>query len=138
VRRRLFTFFSALSLLLCVAVWMLLPKLWSESPMTRRMNPDRLPDAYRPFLPLFEKWGDVRSDSTRYELLDRAMDDPAEMRELQDWHEKLSKADLTGTGEWMDGPISPLNENYERAKVYFTFLLMYGELDINGGKQPTE
>ncbi len=52
------------------------------------------------------------------------------MQELKDWHDKLSEADLSTCQDWMDGPISPLAENYERAKVRFTYLLLYGELEI--------
>ena len=98
--------------------------------MKRCMDPAKLPTLLRPFLPLFEKWGDVRSDTTRYALLHRALGDPAEMQELRDWHVKWSRTDLSACQEWLNGPISPLDENYERAKVYFTTLLMYGELEI--------
>jgi len=94
------------------------------------MDPTKLPDPLLPFLPLFEKWGDVSSDTTRYALIDRALNNPAEMQELQDWHAKLSQADLSSCQQWLDGPISPLEEKYEQAKVHFTYLLLYGELEI--------
>ena len=55
----------------------------------------------------------------------------AELAELKDWHAKLSRVDPAGWEDWFGGPISPLDENYERAKVYFTDLLMYGELEID-------
>jgi hypothetical protein len=62
--------------------------------------------------------------------MDRALADPAEMQELRDWHAKLSALDLSNCRDWENGPISPLDQNYERAKVYFTYLLLYGELEI--------
>ena len=96
----------------------------------RRMDPAKLPESLRPFIAMYEKWGDVRSDTTRYALLDLALAEPAEMAELKSWHQKLSLVDPASYENWMGGPISPLEENYERAKVYFTDLLMYGELEI--------
>jgi hypothetical protein len=94
------------------------------------MDPARVPEPLRPFVPLFEKWGDVRGDTTRYALMDQALADPAEMQELRDFHARLTRVDLGPCQEWLKGPISPLRRNYERAKIYFTFLLMYGELEI--------
>jgi len=95
------------------------------------MDATNLPEPLRPFLPLFEKWGDIRGDFSRYALIDQAaLENPAEMRELLDWHSKLSQADLTSCQKWLEGPISPLEEKFEQAKVYFTYLLMYGELEI--------
>ena len=32
----------------------------------RELNPTELPETLRPFVALFEKWGDVRSDSSRF------------------------------------------------------------------------
>src|SRR5437868_5942581 len=105
-------------------------RICEAAEMERRMDPAKLPEQLRPFLPLFEKWGDVRSDTTRYALIDRALDDPSEMQELLDWHAKLTQTDLTSCQNWLEGPISPLEEHYEQAKVYFTYLLMYGQLEI--------
>ena len=62
--------------------------------------------------------------------MDRALNDPIEMAELKDWHAKLAQVDPATYERWMFGPISPLDENYERAKVQFTDLLLYGELEI--------
>lgn len=102
-----------------------------ESDTKRRMDPLKLPESLRPFVALYEKWGDVESDTTRYALMDRALTDPAEMAELKEWHAKLSKVDPDTWESWaFDGPMSPLEENFERAKVYFTDLLLYGELEI--------
>jgi hypothetical protein len=98
--------------------------------MARQMDPAKLPAALRPFLPLFEKWGNVSSDSGRYALADRAETDPAEMQELLNWHAQLVMVDWSSLQDWWNGPISPLTENFERAKVYFTSLLLYGELEI--------
>lgn len=104
----------------------------AEHRADRQMDVSKLPEQLQPFLPLFEKWGDVNSDSHRYALADKAFEDPAEMRELKDWHDKLFATDLSSCDDWMDGPISPLDENYERAKVYFTFLL-FDELQLDDG-----
>ncbi len=98
----------------------------------RQMDISKLPKTLQPFLPLFEKWGDINSDSHRYALASRANEDAAEMRELKDWHDKLFATDLSSCDEWMAGPINPLDENYERAKVYFTFLL-FDELQLGDG-----
>ena len=97
----------------------------------RRMDPTKLPEVLRPFVALYEKWGAIGSDTARYELYDQAVSDPAEMAELKDWHAKLSRLDPASYEDWSRGPISPLDENYERAKVYFTDLLVYGELEIH-------
>lgn len=94
------------------------------------MDAAKLPEPLQPFLPLFEKWGDVESDTTRYELIDRALNNPSEMQELRNWNALLSQTDWSSCQDWLDGPISPLKENFERAKVYFTWLLLYGELEI--------
>ena len=102
----------------------------AEGDPTRRMDPAKLPEVLRPFIPLYEKWGDVRSDTTRHALMDRALSDPAEMAELKEWHAKLSRIDPASWEGWFGGPIRG-DENYERAKVYFTDLLMYGELEIH-------
>lgn len=95
----------------------------------KRMDPAKLPESLRPFIALYEKWGDVRSDTTRYALIDKALADPAEMAELKDWHAKLSQVDPASWEDWFSGPLDG-DENYERAKVYFTDMLMYGELEI--------
>jgi hypothetical protein len=102
--------------------------------MERRMDPAKLPEPLRPFVRLFERWGDVGGDSSRYSLLDRALVNPVAMRELRDFHARLSRVDLGSCREWLDGPVSPLAENYERAKVHFTLLLLYGELEIEKRK----
>jgi len=103
-----------------------------ESGTKRLMDPAKLPESLRPFVALYEKWGDVESDTTRYALMDRALADPFEMSELKEWHAKLSKVDPASWEAWVfDAPLSPLDENYERAKVYFTGFLLYGELEID-------
>lgn len=99
--------------------------------MDRQMDPMKLPEPLRPFLPLFEKWGNVESDSGRYALMDRAESDPSEMQELREWAIKLKQVNLDSCREWVDGPISPLEDHYEQAKVYFTCLLLFGELGID-------
>lgn len=96
--------------------------------MSQSMNPKNLPASLRPLLPLFEKWGHVGSDSGRYTLMDRALKDPNEMAELKAWHTEWSQIDIKTYGEWYDGSLS---ECYERAKVYFTDMLLYGELEID-------
>jgi len=91
-----------------------------------------LPESLQPFLGLFEKWGDVTSDTTRYKLLDLAEQNPIEMQELLDWHTQLSQVDKASYKDWLDGSISLRDmTNYERAKVYFTFWLMYAELEVD-------
>jgi hypothetical protein len=92
----------------------------------QKMDPSKVPEPLRPFVPLFEKWGDAHSDFTRYALADRATGNPADMAELRDFHARLSRVDLSSCQEWLDGS---LTESYERAKIYFTFLL-FDELDI--------
>ncbi len=57
-----------------------------SGPAKRHMNPANLPETLRPFIPLFEKWGDVGDDLTRLELIRQALDDPAQMAELKEWH----------------------------------------------------
>jgi hypothetical protein len=92
------------------------------------MDSTKLPESLRPFFPLYEKWGDTRSDTTRYALIDRALNDPNEMAELNAWHALLSKVDPATYEAWLDGP---LGESHGRAKVYFTEMLMYGDLEID-------
>ncbi len=91
------------------------------------MDPEKLAESLRPFLAVFEKWGDTRSDTTRYALLDLALNDPKEMEELRRWHKMFSRVDRKAFDDWLGGP---LVESHERAKVYFTEMLMYGELEI--------
>ncbi len=97
-----------------------------EDAVSQKMDPAKVPEPLKPFVPLFEKWGDARSDFSRYALADRAKANPAEMAELRDFHMRLSRIDLSSCQEWLDGP---LTESYERAKIYFTYLL-FDELEI--------
>ncbi len=96
--------------------------------VSQSMDPAKLPESLRPFLALYEKWGAVGSDTARYDLFDRALADPAELAELKAWHARLSKVDPATYEEWLGGP---LGESHERAKVYFTDMLMYFELEIH-------
>ena len=49
------------------------------------------------------------------------------MQELKDFHARLAQVDSATYEAWL----KPKGEwNFEQAKVYFTFLLMYGELEI--------
>ena len=103
--------------------------IWHESRLDAMppMDPQKLPVSLRPFLALFEKWGDARTDATRYALVDRALNDPNEMAELKRWHELYSRVERSTFDDWLDGP---LVDSHERAKVYFTEMLLYGELEI--------
>lgn len=101
-----------------------------EGQLTRRMDPAKIPETLRPFIPLFEKWGDG-DDLNRLELIKKALDDPAEMAELKEWHLKLSQVDRASYEEWLGGvPNKSVDDSFERDKVYSTDLLMYGELEI--------
>ena len=92
------------------------------------MDVTKLPESLRPLLPLFEEWGDATSDTGRYALMDRALGDPAAMEELKEWHRRWIVIDPASWENWLDD--GPLTGNFERAKVYFTHMLLYGELEI--------
>ena len=92
-----------------------------------KMDPAKLPESLRPFIPMFEKWGVLGSDTARYALMDEALDDPDEMAELKRWHQLYSQVDRATFDDWLDGN---LTESDELALVYFTEMLMYGELEI--------
>ncbi len=91
------------------------------------MDPAKLPQSLWPFIPMFEKWGAVGSDTARHALMEIALNDPNEMAELKRWHQLYSQVDRATFDEWLDGNLS---ESRERARVYFTEMLMYGELEI--------
>ena len=93
----------------------------------KKLDPEKLPESLRPFVPMFEKWGAIGSDTARYNLMDKAIDDPVEMAELKRWHELYLRVDRSTFEGWLDGP---LVDSHERAKVYFSEMLMYGELEI--------
>ena len=97
----------------------------AESPRT--MAPSKLPKTLRPFIDLFEKWGEISSDSRRHELLKRAEFQPSELQELKNFHDRLSQIEPATYKGWLqpEGPWS-----HEQAKVYFTLMLMYTELEI--------
>ena len=59
-------------------------------------------------------------------LYDRAVDDPAEMNELKEFHARLSRVDPATYEVWLNKG----DASYELHKVYFTLLLMYAELEI--------
>lgn len=95
--------------------------------LQRVMDPSKMPETLRPFVAVFEKWGDVRSDTLRHELIDRAVSHPSEMTELKNFHAHLSRVELATYEGWLN----PKGAwSHEQAKVNFTLLLMYGELAI--------
>lgn len=101
-----------------------------EGEPTRRMDAAKIPETLRPFIPLFEKWGEG-DDLNRLGLIRRALADPAEMAELKEWHLKLSQVDRASYDEWLGGvPSKLVDDSFERDKIYATDLLMYGELEI--------
>jgi len=99
----------------------------SDPEPDQAMDPSKLPETLRPFVALFEKWGDVLSDTTRYKLLDRAEADPSEMEELKDFHARLDQIEPATYVDWLNPKEA---WNHEQAKVNFTLMLLYAELEI--------
>lgn len=70
------------------------------------IDPAKLPESLHPFIPMFEKWGAIGSDTARFALYDLALSDPKEMANLKRWHELYSRVDRSTFDDWLDGNLS--------------------------------